>query len=126
MMSELGANLCLKGSVLGSAGNGIIQALQGILASFSDGSSTGQLFAASALLELIAQLTGSFVFAKFFDIGLGIEAPWGVGTPFFASAVSRDILHLPRVKLTIVNHISGAIRIGRCTLIPSTNYNHRL
>lgn len=119
-------NLCPKGSILGSAGNGVIPALQGILASFTDGLSTGQLFAASALLELIAQLAGSFIFAKFFDVGLSIEAPWGVGIPFFASAVSRDLLYLLRINLIVANRILGTIHPGRSALVSSTDYIVRL
>lgn len=41
--------LLIAGSMLGSAGNGIMQALQGLLVTFADKSSTGQLFPGAAL-----------------------------------------------------------------------------
>ncbi|KAI1121237.1 major facilitator superfamily domain-containing protein [Nemania abortiva] len=81
--------LLVVGSILGSAGNGIMQALQGLLATFADRSSTGQLFAGAALLELLAQFSGSLAFAKLFDVGLGTGSVWGIGLPFYVSGVSR-------------------------------------
>lgn len=60
--------------------------LQGLLASFTDGSSTGQVYAGAALVELVARLTSGIVFAKLFDVGLGLPS-WAAGFPFFVAAV---------------------------------------
>ncbi|VUC35726.1 unnamed protein product [Clonostachys rosea] len=79
--------LLITGSMLGSAGNGIVQALQGLLATLADTSSTGQLFAGAAFLELLAQFTGSLTFAALFDAGLRIESPWGFGLPFYIGGI---------------------------------------
>ncbi|KAI0109611.1 major facilitator superfamily domain-containing protein [Nemania sp. FL0031] len=79
--------LLVVGSILGSTGNGIMQALQGLLATFADRSSTGQLFAGAALLELLAQFSGSLTFAKLFDVGLGTGSVWGMGLPFYVSGI---------------------------------------
>ncbi|KAI0398868.1 major facilitator superfamily domain-containing protein [Xylaria palmicola] len=79
--------LLISGSLLGSTGNGITQALQGLLATFADRSSTGQLFTGAALLELLAQFSGSLSFAKLFEVGLGTGSIWGMGLPFYISGV---------------------------------------
>ncbi|KAI0417171.1 major facilitator superfamily domain-containing protein [Xylaria grammica] len=79
--------LLISGSLLSSTGNGITQALQGLLAAFADRSSTGQLFAAAALLELLAQFSGSLAFAGLFDVGLGTGSIWGMGLPFYISGL---------------------------------------
>lgn len=48
------------GAIFDSAGYGISQALQSILASYADATSTGELFASLALVELLAGLSGNF------------------------------------------------------------------
>ncbi|KAI1733385.1 major facilitator superfamily domain-containing protein [Xylaria scruposa] len=79
--------LLISGSLLGSTGNGIVQALQGLLAAFADRSSTGQLFAGAALIELLALFSGSLAFAGLFDVGLGTGSIWGMGLPFYISGL---------------------------------------
>lgn len=80
------ADECEVGYVLTGGGYGIYQALQGLLASFTDKTYTGQIYASAALVELVARLTGAIAFAKFFDIGLGLPS-WGIGFPFFVASV---------------------------------------
>lgn len=80
-----------SGSVFESTGYGIGQALQGTLASFANPSSTGELFAGAALIELLAGLSGTFAFAGLFDLGLQSRFPRGVGLPYFVAAVSYRI-----------------------------------
>lgn len=77
-----------SGSVFESTGYGIGQALQGTLASFANPSSTGELFAGAALIELLAGLSGTFAFAGLFDLGLQPRFLRGVGLPYFVAAVS--------------------------------------
>ncbi|CAH0022778.1 unnamed protein product [Clonostachys rhizophaga] len=79
--------LLVAGSLLGSAGNGVSQALKGLLATLADTSSTGQLFAGAAFLELLAQFAGSMTFAALFEVGLSLESLWGLGLPFFISGI---------------------------------------
>ncbi|KAF6807775.1 major facilitator superfamily transporter [Colletotrichum sojae] len=74
-------------SVFDSAGYGVSLSLHGILAAFADPASTGELFAGAALVELLAGLSGSFVFAGFFDLGLGLKIPRGIGLPYFVGAI---------------------------------------
>lgn len=76
--------------MLSSAGSGITQALQGLLATFADNSSTAQLFAGAAFVDLLARLTGSLAFAKLFDLGLGTGSRWGIGLPFYVSGVNAS------------------------------------
>lgn len=78
-----------------SAGYGVSLSLHGILASFADPASTGELFAGAALVELLAGLSGSFAFAGFFDLGLGLKIPRGIGLPYLVGAV-RVILFTRR------------------------------
>ena len=82
-----------------SAGYGVSQAMQSILAGFVNLDSTGELFASSALIELLATLSGNFAFACFFDIGLNLAAPWAVGLPFFIAAVCLPYLFTYTQKL---------------------------
>ncbi|GAM89567.1 hypothetical protein ANO11243_076060 [Dothideomycetidae sp. 11243] len=89
----------ITGSIFTSAGHGIMQTLQSILASTSRAQSTGQLFAGSALVELLAQFSGSLTFAKLFSIGLGLSSLWGMGLPFFVGAAIYAIAGLLWIAL---------------------------
>lgn len=82
--------IVISGSVLSSSGNGVVQAMQGVVASYGNTSIMGQLYAGVALVELMASLTGSLAFAKMFDLGLGMATPWGLGVPSYASAVRSN------------------------------------
>ncbi|KAF9879489.1 major facilitator superfamily transporter [Colletotrichum karsti] len=75
------------GSIFDSVGLGIGQSLQGILASFADPASTGELFAGAALIELLAGLSGNFAFAGFFDLGLKSKLSGEIGLPYFVAAL---------------------------------------
>jgi len=74
------------GSMIASGGSGIVQAMQGIVA-YANPSIMAQVYAGVALVELMGGLTGSFAFAGIFDISLGLTSRWGLGMPFYASAV---------------------------------------
>jgi hypothetical protein len=90
------------GSVLASGGNGIVQAMQGIVAAFAKSSVTGQLYTGLALVELAAGLSGNLAFAGIFNLGLELEkSVTGLGLPFFVSTVSLSLLFflLPRSLL---------------------------
>ncbi|KAL3303963.1 MFS transporter [Colletotrichum asianum] len=87
------------GSVFESTGYGIGQALQGTLASFANLSSTGELFAGAALIELLAGLSGTFAFAGLFDLGLQSRFPRGVGLPYFVAAILYAIAVIESLSL---------------------------
>ncbi|KAF5489527.1 MFS efflux pump atnC [Colletotrichum siamense] len=87
------------GSVFESTGYGIGQALQGTLASFANPSSTGELFAGAALIELLAGLSGTFAFAGLFDLGLQSRFPRGVGLPYFVAAILYAIAVIESLSL---------------------------
>ena len=80
------------GSVLASGGSSIVQAMQGIVASFVKSTVMGQLYAGVALVELAAGLTGNLAFAGIFNLGLGLDSMTGLGLPFFVSTVSLPLL----------------------------------
>jgi len=77
-----------KGTMLQAAGLAMYQNLQGLLASFADKTSAGQVYASATIIELIGSLSGRVVFAAFWEIGLGIPYSWGIGFPYFVAAVS--------------------------------------
>lgn len=81
----------IAGYVVTGGGYGIYQALQSLLASFNtDRTHTGQVYASAALVELVARLTGGIVFARLFDIGMGLPS-WGIGLPFLVASVCRRV-----------------------------------
>ncbi|KAI8249973.1 hypothetical protein K4K53_013004 [Colletotrichum sp. SAR 10_77] len=86
-------------SVGSVTGYGIGQALQGTLASFANPSSTGELFAGAALIELLAGLSGTFAFAGLFDLGLQSRFPRGVGLPYFVAAILYAIAVIESLSL---------------------------
>ncbi|KAI8305950.1 MFS efflux pump atnC [Colletotrichum sp. SAR11_240] len=86
-------------SVFESTGYGIGQALQGTLASFANPSSTGELFAGAALIELLAGLSGTFAFAGLFDLGLQSKFARGVGLPYFVAAILYAIAVIESLSL---------------------------
>ena len=95
-----------------SASNGMDQTLLGMLASQASATSVGQHFVGATVVQLLAQLSGSLVFAKLFDIGLKFPRLPGIGLPFYASSVSDMIAPL-----------APADRIGAhprcwCTFVP--------
>lgn len=84
------------GAVVTTGGNGIVQAMQGIVASLARSSSvTGQLYAGVALAELTAALIGGLAFAGLFNLGMNSGSETGLGLPFIVSAVSHILLNLP-------------------------------
>ncbi|KAK2729456.1 major facilitator superfamily transporter [Colletotrichum kahawae] len=87
------------GSVFESTGYGIGQALQGTLASFANPSSTGELFAGAALIELLAGLSGTFAFAGLFDLGLQSKFVRRVGLPYFVAAILYAIAVIESLSL---------------------------
>ena len=63
--------------------------MQGLLAHFADKSSTAEVFASAALVELLAEFVGGYAFAGLLDIGIrGGQFP-GISLPFYVSAVSH-------------------------------------
>jgi hypothetical protein len=88
------------GTIIHVSGDGIYQVLQSVLASFVEPSHYGQLYACSALLELLAGLTGSFVFAGIYSSALRSHERRLLGTPFLFSAVS-DENHCTRKANTV-------------------------
>ena len=78
---------CRLGSVLDAAGSGLPQALQSLLTSFVEKPSIGQVFATSALIQLLAGLLTSITYAALFDLGLKSGGSWSSGIPFLLSAV---------------------------------------
>jgi len=46
--------------------------LQGLLASFTDNASIGQVYSIFVLIDLVGRLLGSIAFAQFYQTGLGI------------------------------------------------------
>ncbi|KAF5512171.1 MFS efflux pump atnC [Colletotrichum aenigma] len=97
-LSRDAATLVL-GSVFESTGYGIGQALQGTLASFANPSSTGELFAGAALIELLAGLSGTFALAGLFDLGLQSKFVRGVGLPYFVAAILYAIAVIESLSL---------------------------
>jgi len=85
--------------MLQAAGLAMYQTLQGLLASFADKTSAGQVYASAAIIELAGRLSGGIAFAKFWQIGLGIPYPWGIGFPYFIAAVSLFPSHLCRAPI---------------------------
>ncbi|KAK3196983.1 hypothetical protein GRF29_1536g187778 [Pseudopithomyces chartarum] len=76
------------GAVVTTGGNGIVQAMQGIVASLARSSSvTGQLYAGVALAELTAALIGGLAFAGLFNLGMNSGSETGLGLPFIVSAM---------------------------------------
>ncbi|EQB57719.1 ATP synthase F0 [Colletotrichum gloeosporioides Cg-14] len=96
---SINAATLVVGSVFESTGYGIGQALQGTLASFANPSSTGELFAGAALIELLAGLSGTFAFAGLFDLGLQSRFPRGVGLPYFVAAILYAIAVIESLSL---------------------------
>jgi hypothetical protein len=62
--------------------------MQGLLAHFADKSSTAEVFASAALVELLAEFVGGFAFAGLFDVGIRSRF-LGISLPFYVSAVSH-------------------------------------
>ena len=86
------------GSVLASGGSSIVQAMQGIVASFAKSTVMGQLYAGVALVELAAGLTGNLAFAGIFNLGLGLDSMTGLGLPFFVSTISLSLIFFASTK----------------------------
>jgi hypothetical protein len=59
------------------------------LAHFTDKSSTADVFAGAALVELLAEFIGGFSFAGLLDLGMRRRNLIGIGLPFYVSAVSH-------------------------------------
>lgn len=79
----------IAGSAVHATGTGAFQALQALLGSYVDASSTGQVFSSATVVELLGGLLGNLAFAEFFRIGLMLGSSWGMGFPYFVAAVCR-------------------------------------
>jgi len=79
------------GTMLQAAGLAMYQTLQGLLASFADKTSAGQVYASATIIDLVGRLSGGIAFANFWQIGLGIPYSWGIGFPYFVAAVSSSL-----------------------------------
>ena len=75
-----------------SLGYGAYQAMQGIVASFTDPTDFGQLYTGVAVIELISGLCGSYFFAALFSRVLKSPSKQLLGLPIELSAVSSNLI----------------------------------
>ena len=63
--------------------------MQGLAASFTSRLNLGATYSTIAFLELAGGIVGGLAFAGLFELGshIGGEAGWGLGLPFWMSAV---------------------------------------
>jgi hypothetical protein len=63
--------------------------MQSVIASFAESSKMGGIYGRLAFFELAGGILGNLAFAWVFDLGAkwGGSAKWGLGTPFWTSAV---------------------------------------
>jgi hypothetical protein len=63
--------------------------MQGVIASFGESSKMGAVYGRLAFFELSGGMLGNLAFAWVFDLGSKFGGPlkWGLGAPFWTSAV---------------------------------------
>lgn len=70
------------GSCYAGAQSGLVAALSG------DGVSATKLFAATSLASQVAGISGSFLFTKLYELGLGMHNDFGNALPYVVASVS--------------------------------------
>lgn len=79
------------GTILTALSCGLAPAIQGLLAYFSDKSSAADVFAGTALVELLVEFIGGFAFAGLLYLSMRRRFFAGIGLPFYGNAVSDKI-----------------------------------
>ncbi|KAL8913407.1 MAG: hypothetical protein Q9171_001786 [Xanthocarpia ochracea] len=85
--------LLILGCIVSSSGSNAPQTLQGLASSFTDGSTTAELYSTLAFAQLVGTMLGGPTAAALFTLGLrlGPDTSWA-GLPFYASSVSSTRL----------------------------------